>query len=45
MTNTKNRHSVCKATKNKTTIYLSNRDIENGLDIALDLQGYVVESL
>lgn len=45
MSNTQTRYSVCKATKGRRVIYLSNTDIENGLDISLDMQGYSVESL
>lgn len=45
MSKSQNRYSVCKASKGRRTIYLSNTDIENGLDISLDMQGYSVESL
>lgn len=55
MSNTKNKHSVAivkrKIVKKDGSIiykvkgYLSRRDEEQGLDIALDRQGYIIESL
>lgn len=51
----KNKSSVCVVKKErikkdgsvKLVIvgYLSNRDIENGLDSHLDMQGYIIEAL
>ena len=41
----KNKCSVSKATKGKETIYLSQTDENNGLDIQLDLQGYTITYL
>ena len=34
---------VCVAIKGKEKRYLSNKDIENGLDIQLDLMGYEIK--
>lgn len=51
MSKTKNKHSLYKVERErkdgkKVTIgYLSNRDIEQGLDISLDLQGYIISSI
>lgn len=50
MTKTKNRCSVSKAVKTnekgrKTILYLSSRDEEKGLDIQLDMQGYIIIAL
>ena len=51
MTKVKNKYSVSKAVlKNEEgkiihTIYLSNRDEEQGKDIQLDLQGYEIIAL
>lgn len=46
MTRTKNRYSQFKAVKQgRATIYLSNRDIEKGEDIRLDLLGYEIIAL
>ena len=42
---TQNKHSVCAVRNPKTkrnVMYLSQRDIDNGLDIQLDLLGYEV---
>ena len=42
----KNNYSVAMVLKGKRVIgYLSNRDIENGRDIQLDIQGYTIISL
>lgn len=51
----KTKHSVAKVMRKRTrkdgstytvTVgYLSRRDEESGLDIALDMQGYIIESL
>lgn len=43
----KNKYSVAKvANKRGITIgYLSNKDIESGLDISLDMQGYTIIAL
>lgn len=45
MSKSQTRYSVCKATKGRSVVYLSNTDVEDGLDISLDIQGYSVESL
>ena len=55
MSNTKNKHSVAivkrKITRKNGEViykvkgYLSKRDEEQGLDIALDKQGYIIEAL
>lgn len=45
MTTNKNVCSVCVAIKGNEKIYLSNRDIENGLDVKLDLLGYEIIAL
>lgn len=42
---TKNKSSALKATKGTYTVYLSQRDIENGLDIQYDLNGYTIVTL
>ena len=42
---TQNRYSVCAVRNPKTernVMYLSQRDVDNGLDIQLDLLGYEV---
>lgn len=45
MANKKNKCSVAKAIRGKEVIYLSNTDIEKGLDIQLDLLGYTIYSI
>lgn len=46
MTRVKNKYSQFKAVKqNRATIFLSNRDIERGEDIRLDLLGYEIIAL
>ena len=46
MAKTKNKYSVAKVTKNSKLVgYLSNRDVEHGKDITLDMLGYTIESL
>ena len=55
MSNTKNKHSVAIVKRKiirkngeviyKVKGYLSRRDEEQGLDIALDKQGYIIEAL
>lgn len=47
MSKTKNKYSTCIVKNNKGYIigYLSNRDIEQGLDVSLDLQGYTIIAL
>lgn len=43
----KNNYSVAKVLNKRGNIigYLSNKDIESGLDISLDLQGYTIVAL
>ena len=43
----KSKYSVAMVLNKKDRIigYLSNRDIENGLDIQLDMQGYTILAL
>ena len=47
MSGQKNKYSLYKVKNSKGYIigYLSNRDIEQGLDIELDLQGYTIIAL
>lgn len=47
MSKDKNKYSeyVVKNKKGKIVGYLSERDIEQGLDIKLDMQGYIIEAL
>ena len=41
----KNKYSVAVATKGGKTLYLSQRDEEQGFDIQLDMQGWNVVSI
>ena len=41
----KNKYSVAVATKGNKTLYLSSRDEEQGFDIQLDMQGWVIISI
>lgn len=46
MSNTKSKYSVAVAISSTgRKIYLSERDIENGIDSQLDMQGYTIEAL
>ena len=47
MSKTKNKYSLYKVrSASKVVIcYLSNKDIEQGLDVSLDLQGYTIIAL
>lgn len=46
MSITKSKYSVAVAiSKTGKKIYLSERDIENGIDSQLDIQGYTIEAL
>lgn len=51
MSKTKNKYSVCKVERERkngkkvVVGYLSNRDIEQGLDVSLDMQGYEITSI
>lgn len=46
MSKTKSKYSVAVAISEKgRKIYLSERDIEQGIDSQLDIQGYTVEAL
>lgn len=46
MSNTKSKYNVAVAISEKgRKIYLSERDIEQGIDSQLDMQGYTIEAL
>lgn len=45
MSKKKNKYTSCVAIKGKEKRYLSNKDIEKGLDIQLDLMGYEIISI
>lgn len=47
MSKTRNKHSVAKVMNARGQVvgYLSNKDIEQGLDISLDMQGFIIEAL
>ena len=47
MSKKENKHSLYKVKNSRGYIigYLSNRDVEQGLDISLDLQGYTIIAL
>lgn len=40
-----NKYTTCVAIKGKVKKYLSNKDIEKGLDIQLDMLGYEIVSI
>lgn len=45
MSKKQNKYTTCIATKGSDKIYLSNKDIEKGLDIQLDMLGYEIVSI